>query len=150
MKCPYCFSNNTKVVDKRDNEHEGTTRRRRECLKCAKRFTTYERIENIDLSIKKKDGNCEAFNREKLKKSILKAIRRDEVSSEDLTGILDSIEMDLLSKETTVVESSEVGKLVLEKLKGVSPVAYMRFASVYKGFGSLEDFEKEISALKKT
>lgn len=150
MKCPYCFSNNTKVVDKRDNEHEGTTRRRRECLKCAKRFTTYERIENIDLSIKKKDGNCEAFNREKLKKSILKAIRRDEVSSEDLTGILDSIEMDLLSKETTVVESSEVGKLVLEKLKGVSPVAYMRFASVYKGFGSLEDFENEISALKKT
>ena len=150
MKCPYCFSNNTKVVDKRDNEHEGTTRRRRECLKCAKRFTTYERIENIDLSIKKKDGNSEAFNREKLKKSILKAIRRDEVSSEDLTGILDSIEMDLLSKETTVVESSEVGKLVLEKLKGVSPVAYMRFASVYKGFGSLEDFENEISALKKT
>ena len=150
MKCPYCFSNDTKVVDKRDNEHEGTTRRRRECLKCAKRFTTYERIENIDLSIKKKDGNCEAFNREKLKKSILKAIRRDEVSSEDLTGILDSIEMDLLSKETTVVESSEVGKLVLEKLKGVSPVAYMRFASVYKGFGSLEDFENEISALKKT
>ena len=150
MKCPYCFSNNTKVVDKRDNEHEGTTRRRRECLKCAKRFTTYERIENIDLSIKKKDGNCEAFNREKLKKSILKAIRRDEVSSEDLGRILDSIEMDLLSKETTVVQSSEVGKLVLEKLKGVSPVAYMRFASVYKGFGSLEDFENEISALKKT
>ena len=149
MKCPYCFSGDTKVVDKRDNEHEGTTRRRRECLKCVKRFTTYERIENIDLSIKKKDGNCEVFNREKLKKSILKAIRRDEVSSEDLDRVLDSIEMDLLSKETTVVESSEVGKLVLKKLKEISPVAYMRFASVYKGFSSLDDFEKEIKELKK-
>ena len=150
MKCPYCFSNETKVVDKRDNENEGTTRRRRECLDCSKRFTTYERIENIDLSIKKKDGSCEVFNRDKLRKSVLKSLRRDEISSEDLNAILDGIEMDLLSKETTVVESSEVGKLVLEKLKKISPVAYMRFASVYKSFHSLEDFSKEIDELKKT
>lgn len=150
MKCPYCFSNETKVVDKRDNENEGTTRRRRECLACSKRFTTYERIENIDLSIKKKDGSSQAFNREKLKKSILKAVRRDEISFEDLNSVLDEIEMDLLSKETTVVESSEVGKLVLEKLKKISPVAYMRFASVYKSFHSLEDFSKEVEELKKT
>ena len=148
MKCPYCNSTETKVLDKRDNVHDATTRRRRECLECSKRFTTYERIENIDLNIKKKDGSCEPFNREKLKKSVLKAISRDEISSEDLNKILDSIEMDLLSKETTVVNSSEVGQLVLEKLRGISPVAYMRFASVYKGFNSLEDFVVEIEKLK--
>ena len=148
MKCPYCSSTETKVLDKRDNVHDSTTRRRRECLKCSKRFTTYERIENIDLSIKKKDGSCEPFNREKLKKSLLKAVKKDEVSEEVLNKILDSIEMDLLSKESTVVESSEVGQLVLEKFKGVSPVAYMRFASVYKGFNSLEDFIAEIEKLK--
>ncbi len=149
MKCLYCFSNETKVVDKRDNEHEGTTRRRRECLKCSKRFTTYERIENIDLNIRKKDGNCEVFNREKLKKSLLKALRRDEISVEDLNKILDSIEADLLSKKLTVVDSSEVGELVLNNLKGLSHIAYMRFASVYKGFDTLEDFQKEIDSLKK-
>ncbi len=148
MKCPYCSSTETKVLDKRDNVHDSTTRRRRECLKCSKRFTTYERIENIDLSIKKKDGSCEPFNREKLKKSLLKAVRKDEIPDEVLSGILDSIEMDLLSKESTVVDSSEVGELVLGKLRGVSTVAYMRFASVYKGFNSLEDFVSEIEKLK--
>ncbi len=149
MKCPYCNSKETKVVDKRDNEHDGSTRRRRECLVCSKRFTTYERIENIDLSIKKKDGSVEAFSREKLKKGMLKAIRKDELPSGSLAEILDSIEMDLLSKETTVVDSSEIGSLVLEKFKQINPVIYMRFASVYKGFHKLEDFEKEINKLKK-
>ncbi len=148
MKCPYCSSTETKVLDKRDNVHDGTTRRRRECLKCSKRFTTYERIENIDLSIKKKDGACEPFNREKLKKSLLKAVRKDEISEEALNKVLDSIEMDLLSKESTTVDSSEVGELVLNRLKALNPVAYMRFASVYKGFNSLEDFIAEIEKLK--
>jgi transcriptional repressor NrdR len=150
MKCPYCFSKETKVVDKRDNETEGTTRRRRECLGCSKRFTTYERIENIDLNIKKKDGSCEAFNREKLKKGLLKATRKNEISPELLNEIMDSVEMDLLAKETTLVDSSEIGALVLKKFKEINPVVYMRFASVYKGFESLEDFEKEINELKKT
>jgi len=148
MKCPYCNSKETKVVDKRDNVHDSTTRRRRECLQCSKRFTTYERIENIDLNIKKKDGACEPFNREKLKKSLLKAVSRDEISVETLNEMLDSIEMDLLSKESTVVDSSEVGSIVLEKLRDINPVAYMRFASVYKGFVSLDDFVNEIEKLK--
>jgi transcriptional repressor NrdR len=148
MKCPYCNSKETKVVDKRDNVHDSTTRRRRECLQCSKRFTTYERIENIDLNIKKKDGACEPFNREKLKKSLLKAVSRDEISVETLNEMLDSIEMDLLSKESTVVDSSEVGAIVLEKLRDINPVAYMRFASVYKGFVSLDDFVNEIEKLK--
>lgn len=138
-----------KVVDKRDSEYEGTTRRRRECLSCSKRFTTYERVENVDLSIKKKDGSVEAFNREKLKKGVLKALRKDEISSEKLHEILDSVEMGLLSKDSTTIDSSEIGALVLGKLREVSSVAYMRFASVYKGFESLEDFEKEIDRLKK-
>ena len=149
MKCPYCSSTETKVLDKRDNTHDATTRRRRECLVCSKRFTTYERIENIDLNIKKKDGSCEAFNREKLKKGILKAIKKDEISDEVLNDMIEGIEMDLLGKESTTVESSEVGRLVLEKFKKINPVIYMRFASVYKGFNSLEDFAKEIENLKK-
>ncbi len=149
MKCPYCNSTEMRVVDKRDSEHEGSTRRRRECLSCTKRFTTYERIENVDLSIKKKDGSVEAFNREKLKKGVLKALRKDEISSEKLHEILDSVEMGLLSKDSTTINSSEIGVLVLEKLREVSAIAYMRFASVYKGFDSLEDFEKEIDELKK-
>lgn len=150
MKCPYCFSKNTKVVDKRDNECEGITRRRRECLKCTKRFTTYERVENIELNIKKKDGSVEAFNRDKLRKSILKAVRKGEVSDELLSNVIDSVELDLLAKETTLVNSSEIGLLVLKNFREINPVVYMRFASVYKGFHSLKDFEKEIKELKKT
>ncbi len=149
MKCPYCSSTEMKVVDKRNNEVDSSTRRRRECLSCTKRFTTYERIENVDLSIKKKDGGVEAFNREKLKKGVMKALRKDEISSEKLHEILDSVEMGLLSKDSTIIDSSEIGVLVLEKLREVSAIAYMRFASVYKGFDSLEDFEKEIDELKK-
>lgn len=149
MKCPYCNSTETKVVDKRDNLVEGTTRRRRECLECNKRFTTYERIENIDLNIVKKDGTVEAFNRDKLKKGILKAVKKDEVSEEKLKEVLDNIEMELLSKESTSVKSVEIGDLVLAQFKDINPVVYMRFASVYKGFNSLEDFEKELMLLKK-
>jgi transcriptional repressor NrdR len=149
MKCPYCTSTETKVVDKRDSIDTGTTRRRRECLKCSKRFTTYERVENIDLNIQKKDGSIEAFNREKLKKGMMKAIKKDEVSEELLNQILDNIETKLLSKESTLVKSVEIGDLVLAEFKQIHPVVYMRFASVYKGFSSLEDFERELNLLKK-
>lgn len=150
MRCPYCGSSETKVIDKRDNLHDSTTRRRRECMSCTKRFTTYERIENIDLNVIKKDGSVESFNREKLAKGIFKALRKDEISDTTINEIIEEIEMDLLSRKSTVIRSTDIGKLVLKKLKGISPVAYMRFASVYKEFSSLQDFKEELKELEKT
>ncbi len=149
MKCPYCGSEESRVVDKRDNSHEGTTRRRRECEECKNRFTTYERIENIDLNVVKKDGSVEVFNREKLQKGILRAVKRDEMGVDKVKEIVDMIEMDLLSKKSTVVNSKDIGKLVLKHFKNINPVIYMRFASVHKNFSTLEDFKKELDSLKK-
>lgn len=154
MKCPYCGSVDTKVVDKRDNDKENFTRRRRECLKCYKRFTTYERIENVELDVLKRDGSTEKFSREKLKKSILKATGKTcrltgSVKEEQIVGIVEDIEMKLLNKESTTIESTEIGKMVLKRLKNLDLVAYMRFASIYKELNNIEDYEKEFKLLKK-
>jgi len=149
MRCPYCGFTKTKVVDKRDYPGESITRRRRECLKCFKRFTTYERVERIDLSVLKRDGTTEVFSREKLKKSLLKAIANTDVADEQLVAIIEDIEMKLLNRKDTVVRSSDIGRLVLNRLKGVSDLAYLRFASVYKDFSSVDDLIEEIEYLKK-
>jgi transcriptional repressor NrdR len=150
MRCPYCGYSKTKVVDKRDYPGESITRRRRECLKCFKRFTTYERVEKIDLSVLKRDGVVELFSREKLKKSILKAIANTDVADEQIVAIVEDIEMKLLNRKDTVIRSSDIGRLVLNRLKGVSDLAYLRFASVYKDFDSVEDLMDEISKLKQS
>ena len=149
MRCPYCGSKKTKVVDKRDSSDEPVTRRRRECLKCFKRFTTYERVEKVDLTVLKSDGSTETFTREKLKKSIMKAVADGDVTEQQVCAIVEDIEMRLLNRKTTTVRSSDIGKLVLTRLKNVDPVAYMRFASVYKEFKDINDFIKEIESLKK-
>lgn len=148
MKCPYCGSSDTKVVDKRDKTDEGVIRRRRECLGCYKRFTTYERVENVDLNVVKKDGIIEQFSREKLIKSIRKAATSRELDATQITRMVDDIEMNLLHKESTQVKSSEIGKLVLERLKKLDPVGYMRFASVYNDFRSLGDYQEELDKLR--
>jgi len=148
MRCPYCRNTETKVVDKRDNNDEGITRRRRECLSCAKRFTTYERIEKIDLKIGKKDGTVEQFNREKLKKGLIKAVDKRNIGEHEIERILDDIEIHLLNRKSTIVHSVDIGKMVLSRLRKIDSVAYMRFASVYKDFRSVEDFKKELSLLK--
>lgn len=147
MKCPYCATNETKVVDKRNKDDEGIIRRRRECLKCHKRFTTYERIENVDLNVVKKDGSTQQFSREKLKKSIRKSFSRENVGMGVVSKMVDEIEMNLLNRDSTEIDSTEIGKMVLEKLKDIDLVAYMRFASVYKDFKSLEDFRSELKKL---
>lgn len=149
MHCPYCSSNETRVVDKRDNEEEGITRRRRECQKCYKRFTTYERIEHVELGVIKRDGTIEKFNREKLKRGILKAVNKRPVNLDQVCRMVEDIEMKLLNRKTTMIRSSDVGKLVLSRLKKMDPVAYMRFASVYKDFESIEDFVDELNLIKK-
>ena len=147
MKCPYCGSQKTKVVDKRDKEDEGVTRRRRECLDCEKRFTTYERVETIDLSVVKKDGTLEQYDRNKLMKSIRKAVDKHSVSEEQVCSMVEDIEMRLLNMDSITVPSVAIGKMVLGQLKEVDPIAYMRFASVYKEFKSIDQFKAELESL---
>ena len=146
MKCPYCCSETTKVVDKRDNYEDSSTRRRRECLKCKKRFTTYERVEKFDISIEKKDGSLENFDREKLMKGIEKAVGSS-IGLNDIQEFADEVERWILNS-SDIVTSKEIGLKVLEWLKGKDRLSYIRFASVYKDFKTLDDFEKELSNLK--
>jgi transcriptional repressor NrdR len=147
MKCPFCESEETKVVDKRDNRDDSSTRRRRQCLRCTKRFTTYERIEKADLSIQKKDGSLEIFDVEKIKKGIKKAVDEDKIADEDINSFVEEIERYVLNSKDTV-QSKQIGLMTLEWLRDKDPLAYIRFASVYKEFKSLDDIKKEIDDLK--
>ncbi|MBM3200218.1 transcriptional repressor NrdR [Candidatus Woesearchaeota archaeon] len=148
MRCPYCKSTETKVVDKRETQDQKSTRRRRECLKCKKRFTTYERIEQSDLIVIKKDNRREPFSREKLKSGIVKACQKRPVSYESIENVLNEIESQLRKKNKAEVTSKEIGELVMKKLKKLDKVAYIRFASVYREFQDIRSFEKELKSLK--
>ena len=145
MKCPYCSYDETKVIETR--EAEDTTRRRRECLKCKKRFTTYEKVESVSLIVIKKDNNREQFDKQKLEKGIVKACEKRPVPYEKIKKAVDDIEKALRSKKTTEVKSSDIGNIVIRKLKSLDKVAYIRFASVYKEFEDPGDFKKEVSNL---
>lgn len=149
MKCPYCASADTEVVETRIGEHEDNIRRRRECGKCSKRFTTYERIENVTLIVKKKDGRREQFNREKLRSGIIKSCEKTNVSLDQINNIVDEIERELRGDEGVEVESKRIGQVLAAKLKKTDKIAYIRFASVFKRFLDVEDFEKELKKLVK-
>jgi transcriptional repressor NrdR len=148
MKCPYCASVDTAVIDSRDAQEGLAIRRRRVCEKCKKRFTTYERTEGIDLKVVKKDGQSEDFDREKLRRGIAKATWKRPISMSQIEELLDDIERKLRLKETREIKSWEVGNLVINRLKKLDPLSYLLFASVYRDFGTLEDFEEEINKLK--
>lgn len=146
MLCPYCTNPNTKVTDKRDSQ--GITRRRRECLKCVKRFTTYERVE-LELNVIKKDGRREKFNREKLKAGIVKAFEKRPVSSEKIDKLIDEIEARIYrTAKGKEIKTSRVGEIVMDKLKRVDKIAYIRFASVYREFEDVDEFKEELKKLK--
>lgn len=147
MKCPYCGSKETEVVETRDSEDLETIRRRRACLKCEKRFTTYERVENINLIIIKKDGNREQFDRDKLKIGIIKSCEKTKVPLEEIERIVVEVERELRGAESVEVESKKVGQLVASRLKKIDKIAYIRFSSVFKNFVDIEDFEKEVRKL---
>jgi len=149
MKCPYCGSKDTEVVETRDNEDLETIRRRRSCLKCKKRFTTYERIENINLIVIKKDGKREQFNRDKLKNGILKSCEKTRVPIDVIERIVIEIERELRTADSVEVESKRIGQMVSSRLKKLDKVAYIRFSSVFKRFVDVEDFEKEVRRLIK-
>ncbi len=147
MKCPYCFSDDSTVLESRESEEGNVLRRRRECVKCKKRFTTYERIENIDLKVVKKDGRKENFSREKIVAGISKACEKRPVQPEQIERLVDEIEMRLLNRKSTEISSSDIGRLVLTRLKKLDKVAYLRFASVFLEFGSVEEFRREIKEI---
>ncbi len=148
MRCPYCTSEQTSVLESRDCEEGSVIRRRRECGKCGKRFTTYERTENIDLKVVKKDGKKEDFDREKIKKGIKKACEKRPVEEEQMERAIDDIELRLLNRQSTEISSSDIGRMVLTRLKRLDKVAYIRFASVFLEFESVEEFKKEIEEIE--
>ncbi len=146
MKCPYCNKEETKVTDKRDNE--GITRRRRECLKCAKRFTTYERVE-MDLHVIKKDGHREKFDADKVARGVEKAFEKRPQSSEEVERLVQNIEARIRrSIKGKDIRSSKIGEITMAEIKKVDKIAYVRFASVYREFADLDDFKSEIRGLK--
>lgn len=148
MKCPYCDAPETAVIETRESD-ETTTRRRRECASCERRFTTYERVELKPLRVVKKDGSRTLFDRVKLKRGFVVACEKRPVTDEQIEDAIQDIEMRLRLGDSDEVQSKIIGDLVMRKLKKLDKVAYIRFASVYKEFQDLEDFEDEMKTLQK-
>ena len=144
MRCPHCGYKEDKVVDSRATQEESAIRRRRECLKCGKRFTTYEYIEDISLMVIKKDGRREPFDRKKILSGIMKACEKRPISLEKMEEIASWVERAIQKKSDREVSSSRIGELIMEKLKALDDVAYVRFASVYRQFQDVGQFMKEL------
>lgn len=147
MLCPFCSYPETRVIDSRESSDGKVIRRRRECLKCRKRFSTYEQLQLLNFVVIKKDGRKEDYSREKIEAGIRKALEKRPVDDKKIDEVVDEIEFKLQQKGNCEVTSREIGNLVLEKLREIDDVAYLRFASVYKSFGSAESFKKEAEKL---
>ena len=147
MKCPYCGYSESRVIDSRPTDEGERIRRRRECLKCAKRFTTYEVIENVPIVVIKKDKSRETFDRSKLLNGLLRACEKRQVSVDTLERIVDEIETLLQNSLDREVSSQRIGTYAMEKLKSVDEVAYVRFASVYRQFKDINSFMEELSKI---
>lgn len=146
MRCPACKFEATRVIDSR--EIENSIRRRRECLKCGYRFTTYERLETPTILVVKKDGRREMFDREKILRGVQKACEKRPISAEQIDQLVSEIEREIIEMGETEVHSKKIGELVSEKLKDLDEVAYIRFASVYRQFKDIKSFERELQKLK--
>lgn len=144
MKCPFCGSTANQVLESRVGDEGHSIRRRRECEKCGKRFTTYETVKGAALWVIKKDGRREQFDREKIKRGIMRALEKRPLSLDFINDLVEQVEREMLKKETEEVSSKAIGKEVLKRLKKVDKVAWLRFASVYLEFEALEDFAKAI------
>lgn len=147
MNCPFCNFSETKVVDSRPTDEGQAIRRRRECLKCSKRFTTYEKIEKIPLIVVKKDGNRQLYDRNKLLNGILKACEKRPVPLNKIEELVDDIEKDLYNSMEKEVTSEQIGLMVMDGLKKIDEVSYVRFASVYRQFKDINTFMKELNKL---
>ncbi len=149
MQCPYCNHSETRVVDSRDVDGQPAVRRRRECGGCARRFTTYEKVEEIPIQVVKRDGRVEPFRQEKLLQGLLRASTKRDVALSRLEDVAAGVEGDLRVELTYEVTSERLGQMVLERLQDVDLVAYVRFASVYRQFESVQEFQAELEELTK-
>lgn len=147
MKCPFCENSDTRVIDSRPTEEGHAIRRRRECDNCGRRFTTYEKVEEILFMVVKKDGSREAFDRNKIRNGIIKACEKRPVTTEDIEKIVNDIERDLNNRMEKEIESKMIGQVIMENLKNLDEVAYVRFASVYRQFNDVNTFIAEIEKL---
>jgi transcriptional repressor NrdR len=150
MKCPYCGNLGDKVVDSRESKEGDVIRRRRQCLKCGKRFTSRERLEDIEYRVVKKDGNREAFQRQKLIAGLLTASEKRPVSIQQLEAIADRIEAELQDRPEREMTTEEIGARLMQELKGLDQIAYVRFASVYRQFRDVGQFKREVDELQKS
>lgn len=144
MKCPFCGHENTRVIDSRPAEDNNSIRRRRVCDECDKRFTTYEKVETIPLIIIKKDNNREAYDRKKIEAGVLRACHKRPISADAINKLIDEVEIEIFSREEKEIPSAVIGEIVMEKLKNLEAVAYVRFASVYREFKDINTFMDEL------
>ena len=147
MKCPYCEYLDSKVVDSRPTDEGESVRRRRECLSCQRRFTTYEQIEMLPIVVIKKDGSRQSFDKQKILNGLLRASEKRPLSLNDLTTVVNSIELKLLNELRREVKSTDIGELVMDELRDLDEVAYVRFASVYREFKDINSFMTELTSL---
>ena len=147
MRCPYCNAPESKVIDSRPTDESNSIRRRRECLGCGKRFTTYETVESVPLVVVKKDGSRQSFDKQKILNSMLRACDKRSVSLDTLERAVGDIEQRLLNSMDREIPTDRVGELVMDALKGIDQVAYVRFASVYRQFQDIDTFMAELSKL---
>ncbi len=145
MKCPFCNASDTKVIDSRPADDNSSIRRRRQCEQCGKRFTTYEKLETMPLMIIKKDNSREAYDRSKVEKGILLSCNKRPVSSQMISSMIDEIENQIFGMEEKEIPAAAIGELIMEKLKEVDEVAYVRFASVYREFKDVNAFIEELA-----
>ena len=147
MKCPFCSHENARVIDSRPAEDNNSIRRRRVCDECGKRFTTYEKIETIPLIIIKKDNNREAYDRAKIEAGVLRACHKRPVIAQQITTLVDEVENEIFNREEREIPSGTIGELVMNKLKDLDAVAYVRFASVYREFKDVNTFMDELKSV---
>ena len=149
MKCPFCGQENTRVIDSRPADENNSIRRRRVCDECEKRFTTYEKVETIPLIIIKKDNNRETYDRSKIEAGVLRACHKRPISAAQITQLVDDVETEIFNREEKEVPSAVIGELVMDKLKNLEAVAYVRFASVYREFKDINTFMDELKKVLK-
>lgn len=149
MKCPFCGHENTRVIDSRPADENNSIRRRRVCDECEKRFTTYEKVETIPLIIIKKDNNRETYDRSKIEAGVLRACHKRPISAAQITQLVDEVETEIFNREEKEVPSAVIGELVMDRLKNLEAVAYVRFASVYREFKDINTFMDELKKVLK-
>lgn len=147
MKCPFCNKDNTRVIDSRPADENNSIRRRRQCDECNRRFTTYEKVETIPLVVIKKDNNREPYDRSKIEAGVFRSCHKRPISVEQITALVDEVETQIFNREDKEIPSHVIGEILMDKLKDLDPVAYVRFASVYREFKDVNTFMEELKKI---